>query len=106
MSHHEPGLKVHQQSKSDDDHSERKIKELHVPSDVYQFFLSSGHCRISQAIGSGLSRAIYQCQIRESMRALATNKKSPEASIALATVAQKNVFKCMIVPPILIWVKP
>jgi hypothetical protein len=31
MSKDEPGLKVHQQSKSDDDHSERKIKELHVP---------------------------------------------------------------------------
>jgi len=36
------------------------------------------------------------------MRPLTTNKNSTEASTALVRVAQKNVFNCIIVSPILI----
>ena len=45
----------------------------------------------------------HQDKVRKSMRPPTTNKNSPEANTAtLVRVAQKNVFNCMIVLPILL----
>ena len=44
----------------------------------------------------------HQFKVRKSMRPPTTNKNSPEANTALVRVAQKNVFNCIIVLPILI----
>jgi hypothetical protein len=47
-------------------------------------------------------RFFHQYKVRKRMRPLTTNKNSIEASAALVRVAQKNVFNCIIVSPILI----
>ena len=60
---------------------------------------------ISQlARGSAMIKndGFHQYKFRKSMRPLTTNKNSPEASTALVRVAQKNVFNCIIVSPVLI----
>ena len=44
----------------------------------------------------------HQDKVRKSMRPPTTNKNSPEANTALVRVAQKNVFNCIIVLPILL----
>ena len=48
----------------------------------------------------------HQDKVRKSVRPLTTNKYSPEASTVLVRVAQKNVFNCIMVLPVLLEVKP
>ena len=50
-----------------------------------------------------ISSSVVQFKVRKSMRPPTTNKNSPEANTAtLVRVAQKNVFNCIIVLPILL----
>jgi hypothetical protein len=44
----------------------------------------------------------HQYKVRKSMRPPTTDKDNPEANTALVRIAQKNVFNCIIVSPVLI----